>query len=474
MEFAQQPHPDAEVMPPSPPLEGTPVRWRAIKDELDPAYQAASADTLASSDRIEHLPAAMLELHAVASDVPPVKQEQMAEMVAEAKDAGNIGPRPLVVLPDRKTVIFGFHELAAAREAKLTFVPCIVVDEADPKAFALRQTLLIPQLSDDQRAVVAMRLKDHLSMVLKSVRGKAAAAAKKEVDLSAQRTDKSEKRDARKETAKEMQVSERKLRALSAIAAYEEKHPPKDGTPAIERIALGKSSIATELKLVTEAEEKEKLAAKQEEVASLPVLDDWLNGDTISLIKDRLGDRKVGLLLIDEAEMGEDSLKRLIDVVSPSLDADASIINVTSFDNEVMLRRTLQTASFTVSRPMVVDTSQATAGASLGQRHLSVLRSTRGRAVSPKHSLTRDVLDQPGVNGRAHVLKQIIETFSEPNSLIVCPFAADESGYVAARRSGRSVLAVAASEDVFVTGRARIDEASAPSSSAASVEGGAK
>jgi len=179
MQSAQTLQSEAASILPAPSKESTALRWRAIREEVGHATEATAhpAESTVTECRIEHLPVSKLKEHAVAADVPPVKAEQMSEMVAEAEGTGIIGPRPLVVLPDRTTVIFGFHELVVARAAKLAFVPCVVADEPDPKAYALRNTLLIPQLTDDQRAVVALKLKEHLSKVLKSERGKTAAAA---------------------------------------------------------------------------------------------------------------------------------------------------------------------------------------------------------------------------------------------------------------------------------------------------------
>lgn len=69
-----------------------------------------------------------------------------------------------------------------------------------------------------------------------------------------------------------------------------------------------------------------------------------------------------------------------------------------------------------------------------------------------------DVLVEPAVNGRSVTLHTVFSLFSRPNELIVQPFAADESAYLAAKRSGRSILAVAESEEVWKAGRGRIEE----------------
>lgn len=434
---------------------------RKIVDKITPPLGESTTAVAASrSHPIALIPVSELVEHGVAKDVPSVSTDQFTEMLNYAMERGVPGERNLVVLPDQKTVIFGFHELRVAREAKLATVACVIVDEADPRAYALRNTMLLPQLTKDQLSVVAWKLKEHLSMTYKTARARKAVAAKGVMpNLSVQRTDKlAAKKDARKEISVERKVSERALKNIDAIVKYEKENKPKDGS-ALDKIMAGKTSIAAAKKKIDTVIESVAVKVEEKRLADLPSVEDWLFGDPINVFREHVGDRKVGLLLLEHPE--PKSLKRVLDVALPTLEAQATVVCIVSFQAEGAIQKELGASGLRVSRPLILDVSKSLKG-KLGERHLSVLVGTKAVAPPLRADVPpSDVLVEPSVNGRAVTLHTVFSLFSRANDLIVEPFAPDPSGFLAAKNSNRSVLAVATTESEWKEGKSRIYEVNA-------------
>ncbi len=449
---------------------------RETVDQLAAPYAAHSPSSNAEQSGELHaiIPVSALKEHVVAREIPNVTVDQFEQMVANAKTTGSVGPRQVVVLPDQQTVIFGFQELRVAQQAKLPSLTCLIRSEADPRGYALQQTLLMPQWTKDQLAVIAWKLTQHLSKQYKAERATKAAlsknAAAMQSSLSVQGDDKVvEKKDARKEVAAIRGVSERSLKNLAAIAKHEKEHNHK-GESVIAQIMARKTTIAAEAKRIETMLADSKKAAEAEQLAALPILEDWQTGEAVNVVRDRLSERTIEVLLLDEVDLGTDELDRLLKVLLPSLDPSGSVVCITSFGHEVGMRTQLSSHNLTVERPLLIDSSRSRQGL-LGTRHLSVLRATQFSSTSPQGKIPEsDILVEPAFNGRAFALQAVLGLFARPHTLVVQPFANDESGYLAARRLERSVLAVAVSDDAHKAGRTRIDEALASAGS----EGGAK
>lgn len=424
-----------------------------MESSISPNASAPAVQPTSSDGKVVQLRTTTLREHDVAKLLPNISTTAARKLCEEAADHGI--DRPIMVCADRTTVFFGFHELQAAKDAKLETVPCLVVAESDPQEYAMRKSLLIPQFSRDQLELLAWRYKQHLSDRRKKERSVKACSMRSQSDppsLSVQRADKTgAKMDSRNEAAKLFNVSERALRSLDAIAKSDSE---AGGGSLIEMIQQGTLTIKDAFKSVR-AQQKEaeddattEAASDTEEIAysTAPAAvecDGWIYQDNPYAF---LAGPTVALLILDG--MTEDQMAEALKASLPHLVDTGAVLCVTNFDGEGAVRRVFDNAGLHLSRPFVIDASAYMKG-QLGKRHLSVLIGTRTpmptlHAAAPE----KDILTEVSADSRPAIYRRLVEMFSEHGDLVFQPLAPDAAAYIGSRLSQRTVLAVAKSEEI--------------------------
>jgi ParB-like chromosome segregation protein Spo0J len=117
---------------------------------------AAPPPPVVGGDVIVHLPVRGLRAHRAARDVPDMRDEEWRPFLADVQARGVQEP---LVVQKGGVVLDGRHRLNAAKESGHETVPARLVDLSDDEqeAYVYRAVLLRRHLSDDQRAVLAVR-----------------------------------------------------------------------------------------------------------------------------------------------------------------------------------------------------------------------------------------------------------------------------------------------------------------------------
>ena len=103
-----------------------------------------------------------LRVHPLAEAVPAMRREEWLAFVADVRERGIL--EPLRLASDGTVVLDGRHRLRAALELELSTAP---VEPADlvglsELEYIIRAAVLRRHLTDDQRAILGARLREHL------------------------------------------------------------------------------------------------------------------------------------------------------------------------------------------------------------------------------------------------------------------------------------------------------------------------
>ncbi len=166
--------------------------------------------------------------HPLAAVVPEMRPAEWKAFLEDVRERGV--QEPLRLAPDGRTVLDGRHRLRAARELALAAVPTApaLCEPGDEAGYMIRAALHRRHLSDDQRAILAARLADAMGAERRREHAQAAASARwaggdSPVLLAdAQGTTPvpgaSVQPKAREVAARELGVSERRLRLAQSLA----------------------------------------------------------------------------------------------------------------------------------------------------------------------------------------------------------------------------------------------------------------
>lgn len=172
-----------------------------------------------------------LRLHEAADQVPRMRHDEQVAFLSDVEAHGVL--EPLVITPEG-VILDGRHRWEAAKVLKLDAVPVREVNltTVEQVEYIFRAALLRRHLNDDQRAVLAARMREPLSQAAKEERARAggiAKAARQAADgelstdvppddtcLSLDAADK-QKADTRAEVAQQFNVSQNKVRQATEL-----------------------------------------------------------------------------------------------------------------------------------------------------------------------------------------------------------------------------------------------------------------
>ncbi len=236
--------------------------------------------------------------HPLASVVPEMRRAEWHAFLRDVAARGVM--EPLRLAPDGVTVLDGRHRLRAARELGMERVPTApaLCEPGDEAGYMLRAALHRRHLSDDQRAVLAVRLAEAMSGERLRQRAQLAASAR-----WAERVEDTASRDAcgtgvvqqasdvpitREIAARELGVSERRLRTAHALV--------QDAPDLAAQVEAGTLPL---LVAKTQAQRRDALAAlTATELSTIPQGAEIWQGDFREL-GTRIPDGSVDLVLTD-------------------------------------------------------------------------------------------------------------------------------------------------------------------------------
>lgn len=212
------------------------------------------------------VPVADLSLHPQAGLVPQMREEEFAEFVADVRERGI--KVAIEVEPGTRTILDGRCRWLAAREAELEKVPVIEapLHGEDPVIYMLRAASKRRQLSDDQRAMLAVREKEYLAERGKRERAKKGRAKGGKATSEQQQQRQQERlpddvtgkrshdrsKESRTKAARSHNVSERKVRQAEQV----KKHSPE----LAEQVLSGEKRLP---EAVREVQREQKRAEQQ-------------------------------------------------------------------------------------------------------------------------------------------------------------------------------------------------------------------
>jgi len=166
--------------------------------------------------KIELVEVSGLSLHPAAGMIPRMREDEQKALWGSIKADGVQEP---LVVQGPNVILDGRHRWEGAKAAGVERVPVRYVElsEAGQVLFILRSAIVRRHLSDDQRAVLAARLRKPLSEAAKKSRSERANEKKHgEVSLSPPVGDK-EKTDTRQQVAEALNVSRKKVERALAL-----------------------------------------------------------------------------------------------------------------------------------------------------------------------------------------------------------------------------------------------------------------
>lgn len=124
------------------------------------------------------VPVSRLQPHALADQVPEMRPAEWRAFLADVAERGIL--EPVRLAPDGFTVLDGRHRLRAALELELAGLPTApaMCEPGDEAAYMIRAALHRRHLSDDQRAMLAVRLSAELGADQRRLRAQKAAQAR--------------------------------------------------------------------------------------------------------------------------------------------------------------------------------------------------------------------------------------------------------------------------------------------------------
>ena len=191
-----------------------------------------------------------LRLHPASHLVPDMRPDEWRSFFDDVVQRGIVVP--LDVLPDG-TILDGRHRYRAAMELGLAEVPTRVVTPDDPEAYMIQAAVLRRHLTDDQRAVLALRWQKQASAEAQSAAGIRANEVRWCLSDSHDVCESDKSRDTRAEAATMFGVSRRKVDYARRLA--------EDAPDLLESVADGDVPL---VKAVQEA------ARRQEPAPAIP------------------------------------------------------------------------------------------------------------------------------------------------------------------------------------------------------------
>ena len=166
-----------------------------------------------------------------------MRRREWEAFLADVRERGVL--EPLHLAEDGVTVLDGRHRLKAALNLGLDKVPVVMADLGGLSEYdyIVRAATLRRHLSDDQRAILAARLHEHLSKEAKRQRAKRASDARygRGVSSLSETSSDKERRDTRQEAAVSLNVSPWRVRQAIKLL--------RDAPDLAEQVGAGKLSL---------------------------------------------------------------------------------------------------------------------------------------------------------------------------------------------------------------------------------------
>lgn len=392
-------------------------------------------------------------LHSARKSLPQLNPEHLNAIRKSIQENGLDPSRPVLVLPDRVTMLYGDDIRDAAVYLEKKTIPCCVVDPSDPAAFIVHQMVLNGRLTPDQQVYLAWQWRNQQSAEYRKRRARRAAAASHKMltddpdDLLDQ--PQFDDRNSRREAAQRFGVSEYTLRRLDEI----EKTRPEE----LEFIRKGEKTIAAVTKKIKEAAEKKELDERREQAAELSETPEWIQGEPEKIIT--AAEETAGKLLILELMDPVQIDGILAGSLVRQLDEQHSLFAAATWETEAEVRRILEDRQYHVRERYIWNTGGSNPKC---KDLISILWATyRDCNVKGEHSGTAYFSHSSTANRTRPVMPlnlyvELIERATIAGEIVVVPVAYSDAGVLAAHTTRRKIMAATADEQLYLTVKAKL------------------